>query len=201
MTAGIIIIVTIFVLILFYVFGGDQKTQTTKNEEHKASSEALRQTRLAALKRQAELNSDYTTVDAINNNTYDGKLPWMTPDGKWENMYLKVMEVKIAGINYRRGIARLYDSSSRHEGFLMPEPKNPHDPNAIKILTDDGVHVGYIPAYQTAEVRAFVNNQFPAKVIISIDEEDSFYDEYNDKEKRQFSGKILILDPDGDEYV
>jgi hypothetical protein len=128
-------------------------------------------------------------------------MPWKNNDGRWANMYLKVMNIKIAGINYRRGIGRLCDNGYKHEGFLMPEPKNPNDPKAIKIMTEDGVHVGYIPAYETDNVREFVNNQFPTKVTIFIQEDEPYYDEYNDREKRQFTGEILLQDPNGCEFV
>lgn len=38
------------------------------------------------------------------------------------------------------------------EAQLVPEPTNPHDANAIKVLVD-GVHVGYIPANRCIEIK------------------------------------------------
>ena len=35
---------------------------------------------------------------------------------------------------------------------LIPEPDNPHDPNAIKVVAD-GVHIGYVPAKSTKKIR------------------------------------------------
>ena len=35
---------------------------------------------------------------------------------------------------------------------LDPEPDNPHDPNAIKVIAD-GVHIGYVPAKSTKKIR------------------------------------------------
>ena len=35
---------------------------------------------------------------------------------------------------------------------LEPEPDNPHDPNAIKVIAD-GVHIGYVPAKSTKKIR------------------------------------------------
>lgn len=35
--------------------------------------------------------------------------------------------------------------------FLVREPDNPHDPNAIRVATYDGVTVGYLPADLAAE--------------------------------------------------
>lgn len=31
------------------------------------------------------------------------------------------------------------------KGFLVPEPENPYDSNAIAVKFEDGVHLGYIP--------------------------------------------------------
>lgn len=38
------------------------------------------------------------------------------------------------------------------EAKLIPEPTNPHDANAIKVMID-GVHVGYIPADRCMEIK------------------------------------------------
>jgi hypothetical protein len=35
----------------------------------------------------------------------------------------------------------------------VPEPSNPYDSNAIKILAADGHHVGYVPKDTTDEIR------------------------------------------------
>lgn len=85
----------------------------------------------------------------------------------------------VAGLYYRedalRSVAQRHkdfglsdaDFIARHEGgravfeyklkrgstvTLVPEPTNEHDPNAIKVCVD-GVHVGYVPASETDEVR------------------------------------------------
>ena len=38
---------------------------------------------------------------------------------------------------------------------LVPEPDNPHDPNAIRVVVD-GRHVGYVPAAECAAVRSIL---------------------------------------------
>lgn len=38
------------------------------------------------------------------------------------------------------------------EVFLEPEPTNPYDPNAIKVLLKDQVQIGYVPARKCIEV-------------------------------------------------
>lgn len=35
---------------------------------------------------------------------------------------------------------------------LIPEPDNPHDPDAIKVITD-GIHIGYVPSKETGTIR------------------------------------------------
>lgn len=38
-------------------------------------------------------------------------------------------------------------SVSRHDSIVLTaEPNNPHDPNAIKVMTKYGGHLGYVPA-------------------------------------------------------
>lgn len=69
----------------------------------------------------------------------------------------------IAGIEYRDNIDEYLGESV---GVLEPEPTNPYDPNAIKILAHDGHHVGYVPKDMTAEVRAFT--RLPCKCYCYI---------------------------------
>lgn len=62
----------------------------------------------------------------------------------------------IAGINYRGDITSALGTK---EAQLVPEPTNPHDPNAIRIELADGTHVGYIPANQTSEAAQLIKAQ------------------------------------------
>ena len=41
---------------------------------------------------------------------------------------------------------------------LVPEPENPHDPNAIKVIAD-GVFVGHVPAKETKAVRKIMDEK------------------------------------------
>lgn len=50
-----------------------------------------------------------------------------------------------------------YDFSKDYQVTLEFEPKNPHDPNAIKVLLDD-VHVGYIASGEAAEIRQLIKH-------------------------------------------
>lgn len=46
---------------------------------------------------------------------------------------------------------------------LIPEPDNPHDENAVKVISD-GLHIGYVPAGKTKKVKQILST----KDIISI---------------------------------
>ena len=61
------------------------------------------------------------------------------------------IEFYIAGVAYRKNIDNYL---GEFMGNLVPEPRNPHDRNAIKIVALDGHHVGYVPKNMTAEIRA-----------------------------------------------
>lgn len=62
------------------------------------------------------------------------------------------LEFPIAGIKYGEHIA---DHLGEFAATLEPDPANPYDPKAIKILTNEGHRVGYVPKDMTTEVRRF----------------------------------------------
>ena len=64
------------------------------------------------------------------------------------------VEFEIAGMSYRDNIDEYL---GEHVGTLEAEPTNEYDPNAIKILAEDGHHVGYVPKYITSSVRKFTD--------------------------------------------
>ena len=39
---------------------------------------------------------------------------------------------------------------------LVPEPDNPHDPNAIKVIVND-IHIGYVPAKRTKSIKKILD--------------------------------------------
>lgn len=58
---------------------------------------------------------------------------------------------KIAGVQYRCGASDV----GGFFGFIIHEPKNPKDPNAIAIYRADGKHLGYIPKDETEDLRCW----------------------------------------------
>lgn len=81
------------------------------------------------------------------------------------------LEFDIAGMSYRDDID---DYIGEHAGTLEAEPNNDYDPNAIKVLAEDGHHVGYVPKDMTARVREF--STLPCLCYFYIGENDgAFY--------------------------
>lgn len=80
------------------------------------------------------------------------------------------LEFTIAGMSYR---GNLDDYLGEHVGTLEAEPTNPYDSNAIKILAEDGHHVGYVPKDMTAEVRKSAT--LPSTCYFYIGENDGTY--------------------------
>ena len=87
-----------------------------------------------------------------------------------DNRIGEVLEFTIAGMSYRDDID---DYLGEHVGTLEPEPTNPYDANAIKILAEDGHHVGYVPKDMTAEVRKSAT--LPSTCYFYIGENDGTY--------------------------
>lgn len=81
------------------------------------------------------------------------------------------LEFDIAGMSYRDNID---DYIGEHAGTLEAEPDNDYDPNAIKVLAEDGHHVGYVPKDMTTRVREFTT--LPCRCYFYIGENDgAFY--------------------------
>lgn len=49
---------------------------------------------------------------------------------------------------------------------LVPEPENPHDPNAIAVYVDD-VHIGYIPAVDCTEVHQLLSGEHTVSAYVA----------------------------------
>ena len=103
----------------------------------------------------------------ILDGTYTGPLPERRDDGGWTSIFDDLRILSIAGINHRQGIVRY---TGRNTVALVPEPKNEFDANAIKVLAEDGHHLGYIRRDQTEMVRAWARDEFPMYCTCRIEE-------------------------------
>lgn len=48
---------------------------------------------------------------------------------------------------------------------LEPEPENEYDPSAVKVLTEDGTHIGYVNAKQTHQLAGISTWPLPATLL------------------------------------
>lgn len=165
---------------------------TTLAQRQRAYGRGFRlQQRYDILQRQAELAGDLDTLEAIRTNTYNGPLPELECDEpnvqelqyfcvKDKGYHVSVwpkdqkipdyLEFEIAGMSYRGDLG---DYTGEHVGTLEPEPDNPYDANAIKILAEDGHHVGYVPKDMTGAVRDFTT--LPCTCYFYIGNNDGTY--------------------------
>ena len=80
------------------------------------------------------------------------------------------IEFQIAGITYGE---RIDDHLGEFVATLEPEPANPYDAQAIKILTRNGDRVGYVPKDMTGDIHDFI--QLPCKCYCYIDVNNGTY--------------------------
>ena len=175
--AGIVVIIILFMMM-------NEKTKTYEETQRELAAkltgetipdlieEAELMTRKCQALIQADIVGDIKTINAINDNSYNGPLPEKRSDGGFLSIYDNLRILKIAGINHRQGINRYI---GRVECALVPEPQNEYDPNAIKVVASDRHHLGYIPSDMTDFVRSMAGEEFPMRCTCFIDEvEDEF---------------------------
>lgn len=65
---------------------------------------------------------------------------------------------------FKRGLTEVYEYTFWPvKAQLIPEPENPEDPNAIKVLID-GIHVGYIKAGSCAHIHKLIRENRIEKI-------------------------------------
>uniref|UniRef100_A0AB33JED0 HIRAN domain-containing protein n=1 Tax=Prevotella sp. GTC17262 TaxID=3236797 RepID=A0AB33JED0_9BACT len=64
------------------------------------------------------------------------------------------IEFEVAGLTHRsqKAINRAEELADGETVYLIKDPTNPYDENAIKIMTDDDIHIGYVPRFLCTEV-------------------------------------------------
>ena len=121
----------------------------------------------------------------INDGTYQGPLPERRNDGGWTSIFDELRILSVAGINHREGIVRY---TGRNTVALVPEPKNEFDPQAIKVVAEDGHHLGYIRRDQTDMVRSWARDEFPMYCTCRIEQRED-----DDDGHRFYTGFIYLL--------
>lgn len=184
-----IIIVTIVVMICNKQAEEErqQQQQVQKPEPIKEDPLVVAQRLLALTEAatQAKESGHEDVYQAIMANTYDGPLPERRTDGGWTSIFDDMRILSIAGINHRKSI-NLY--KGRNMVALVPEPSNEFDPNAIKVIAEDGHHLGYIHQHQTDMVRVWAHDKFPFYCVAMIKEHDDEEDGH-----RFYTGYVYII--------
>lgn len=130
--------------------------------------------------RQADEAWDWKTHNSIVEGTYTGPLPEYIVGNYWTDLYPDIYRTSVAGINFRRGIKDL--AGTTFDATLVADPKNKYDQNAIKIISCDGRHLGFIPADETSAVREFISGTLPHPCRVHVDDgEEEVYNENTDR--------------------
>lgn len=85
------------------------------------------------------------------------------------------IEFQIAGITHGEHIDKYI---GEFLATLVPDPTNPYDTNAIKIMTDNGHRVGFVPRDTTASIRDFTTIPRQCYCFIGINDGIYFSDCY-----------------------
>ena len=160
----------------------DLRTTTVGDRQRIYHRGYFAQLRYDILQSQAEAIGDAATLEAIRTNTYKGRFPMLLPDGRYTHYTNKIYEFSIAGMMYR-DMKKVAKCEGLSYARLVAEPTNEYDPNAIKVIHESNVHVGYIPREDTAIVRDIFT--LPYDCVVSI--------QY-DAEEEHATGTVYIID-------
>jgi len=182
---GVVVISVIWVL---YNKDGDESQPEAQVSETPSDEELLRNAnammaKIEALIQASEMGRE-DVHQQIEDGTYTGPWPERRYDGAWTSIFDDMRILSIAGINHRQAISHY---KGRNTVALVPEPNNEFDANAIKVIAEDGHHLGYIKREHTEMVRAWACGRFPFYCIARIEEHDD-----EDDGHRFYTGYLYI---------
>lgn len=159
----VISIILVIVIVMVYTDSGDVKANdanTTNPEPIKEDPLVVAQLMIRRTEAyiQASIVHDDATKEALDAGTYDGPLPERRGDGGWLSIYDGLRILSIAGINHRQQVDRYI---GRNTVAIVPEPKNEFDPNALKVIAEDGHHLGYVSRDHQEMVRSWSHERWP----------------------------------------
>lgn len=187
MTLFWLIIIIVILWMIVKVVTSDttpEQQQEPKKSDEDVLANAQRLLALTEAATQAKESGHDDVYQAIMANTYDGPLPERRTDGGWTSIFDDLRILSIAGINHRQNIVRY---KGRNTVALVPEPSNEFDPDAIKVIAEDGHHLGYIHRDQTDMVRSWARDKFPFYCVAMVLEHDD-----EDDGHRFFTGYLYI---------
>ena len=104
-----------------------------------------------------------------------------------------IAAMSVAGINKHGCVMKHVGAFT---GKLVAEPDNEFDANAIKIVHEDGTHIGYIKAAETDAVRQMLGKDFKRYPVVGqvkfVEETDQDDDEETDVKTGYFVGRVYI---------
>ena len=159
----VIVIILVVVIVMVFTDPNDAKIDGAKAQ----NPEPIKEDPLVVAQRlmqrteayiQASIVHDDATKAALDAGTYDGPLPERRGDGGWLSIYDGLRILSIAGINHRQNIGRY---TGRNTVAIVPEPKNEFDPNALKVIAEDGHHLGYVSRDHQEMVRSWSRERWP----------------------------------------
>jgi Na+-transporting methylmalonyl-CoA/oxaloacetate decarboxylase gamma subunit len=171
----IIVILWMIVKVVTSDTAPEQQAESEKSDEEVLAN-AQRLLALTEAATQAKESGHDDVYQAIMANTYDGPLPERRADGGWTSIFDDLRILSIAGINHRQNIVRY---KGRNTVALVPEPSNEFDPDAIKVVAEDGHHMGYIHRDHTDMVRSWARDKFPFYCVAMIQEHEDEMDEHH----------------------
>ena len=169
----------IVVALVWYLLTHDttpEQQQEPKKSDEDVLANAQRLLALTEAATQAKESGHDDVYQAIMDNIYGGPMPERRSDGGWTSIFDDLRILSIAGINHRQNIVRY---KGRNTVALVPEPSNEFDPDAIKVIAEDGHHLGYIHRDQTDMVRSWAHNTFPFYCVAMIQEHEDETDEHH----------------------
>ena len=153
-----------------------EQQQEPKESDEDVLANAQRMLALTEAATQAKESGHDDVYQAIMDNIYGGPMPERRSDGGWTSIFDDLRILSIAGINHRQNIVRY---KGRNTVALVPEPSNEFDPDAIKVIAEDGHHLGYIHRDQTDMVRSWARDKFPFYCVAMIQEHEDELDEHH----------------------
>ena len=159
----VIVIILVVVIVMVFTDPNDAKIDGAKAQ----NPEPIKEDPLVVAQRlmqrteayiQASIVHDDATKAALDAGTYDGPLPERRGDGGWLSIYDGLRILSIAGINHRQQVDRYM---GRNTVAIVPEPKNEFDPGALKVIAEDGHHLGYVGRDHQEMVRSWSHERWP----------------------------------------
>lgn len=158
----------IFLIIIIFLiksaFLPDKKTNDKVDNEAEEKEE---------WRKKQEQENSFTNIDSLDWDGFYERCRKAEEEREKAGLSYQHIFFVVAGSQYRsdEAIERANGLEFQEKLFLEWEKDNPHDPYAVKVLTDDGYHIGYMPAKYTRKFHSKINEATNCTVF-SLKEQD-----------------------------